>query len=152
MQQLYRTPMQKCESLDCNLQMTEPQFRWNSWKFLKFCPNIKQNRTGQGVTQKPAPSIKTIVGRRYLTLFLFCEDPAYPSFSHFVQPPNPALFVALFLRLNVWSSFMQFMQKDVKFTQGLTWMIWLWLILWFEITHKNNHTGHTGANRLINRY
>ena len=32
------------------------------------------------------------------------------------------------------------MQQGIKFTEGLTWMAWFLLVLWFNITHKVKHT------------
>ena len=39
------------------------------------------------------------------------------------------------------------MQQDIKFTECLTWMTWF-LLVTFDTTHTDKHTGHTPNNRL----
>ena len=45
-----------------------------------------------------------------------------------------------------------FIQKGIKFTKGLKRMTWFLLVLWFDITHRQTHTGHTRTNRQTHTY
>ena len=45
-----------------------------------------------------------------------------------------------------------FIHKGIKFTKGLKRMTWFLLVLWFDITHRQTHTGHTRTNRLTHKY
>ena len=47
---------------------------------------------------------------------------------------------------------MCFMQWDIKFTEGLAQMTWFLLLLWFDVTHRQTHIGHTGTNRLTHTH
>ena len=41
-----------------------------------------------------------------------------------------------------------FMQQGTKFTEGLTWMAWFLLVLWFDVTHSiyREYREYSGTN------
>ena len=45
-----------------------------------------------------------------------------------------------------------FMQQGIKFSEGLTWMTRILLVLWFDITYPDKKTENTRANRLTHKY
>ena len=73
---------------------------------------------------------------------------AYPSFLKNILP-------TLFFWLNIWSRQLCFiLPQGIKFSEGLTRIVWFLLVLWFDIAHANIHKAYRGTNRLthINIY